>query len=130
MGVEGLRCDECEEGFYGLSTDGCQGKLPLFSLFFTIKISLSFVSEEDLLSMIRISPSFIDPNLFKKESEILILSSGCRRAKIYSGYKTNKLILRQNEHAYLLCTQHLFFMADTSRLTSKSMWLSKPWHLF
>lgn len=29
MGVEGLQCDECIEGFYGHSTDGCQGKLNL-----------------------------------------------------------------------------------------------------
>lgn len=27
MGVEGLQCDECTDGFYGISTDGCQGNL-------------------------------------------------------------------------------------------------------
>lgn len=26
MGVDGLKCDECFDGFFGLSEDGCQGK--------------------------------------------------------------------------------------------------------
>lgn len=30
MGIEGLHCDECVEGFYGLSIDGCQGNLKPF----------------------------------------------------------------------------------------------------
>lgn len=46
MGVEGLRCDECVEGFYGLSTDGCQGKLNSKNhVFFALFFSRNYVSE-------------------------------------------------------------------------------------
>lgn len=37
MGVEGLQCDECVEGFYGLSSDGCQGKLNISLVFHEFK---------------------------------------------------------------------------------------------
>lgn len=71
MGVEGLRCDECEEGFYGLSSDGCQGKSNSNGVFF-VKCAHKIVQKEFAL-------------LF-----CFVLLHLC--VEIYGDHKTDKLI--------------------------------------
>lgn len=41
LGVQGLKCDQCVEAFYGFSIDGCDGEFILFLiciLFFNFRV--------------------------------------------------------------------------------------------
>lgn len=53
MGVEGLKCDECSDGFFGL-LDGCQGKYKNYDFFSKIKyfISIFLINKKSLASII------------------------------------------------------------------------------
>lgn len=39
MGIEGLKCDECMDGYFGLSIDGCEGEYRSFFLLHSLIFS-------------------------------------------------------------------------------------------
>lgn len=45
MGIEGLQCDTCEDGYYNLTKDGCGGKFNVF-----ITFSFIVIDEKHLVS--------------------------------------------------------------------------------